>query len=97
MGSASVAHRVRYMLRASYPLSVNKDFGLTSFDEVMYNINSSQGGAWQGYDRNRLFFGPYWLCGSTRYELGYLGEHLKRFGNDERWAHVIAASVSFNL
>jgi hypothetical protein len=97
MGSASVVHRVRYMLRASYPLTRDKDLGLTVFDEVMYNINSSQGGAWQGYDRNRVFFGPYWLSGSIRYEVGYLGEHLKRFGDDERWAHVIAAALSFNL
>lgn len=97
MASASIAHRMRYMLRASYPLTRDKDLGLTGFGELMYNINSSQGGAWQGYDRNRVFFGPYWLSGSTRYEVGYLGEHLKRFGNDERWAHVIAAAVSFNL
>jgi hypothetical protein len=32
-----------------------------------------------------------------RYEVGYLGEHLKRFGSDERWANVFLFSATFNF
>jgi len=60
----------------------------------MVNFNSVQDGPWSGYDRDRFFFGPYWKIDNVRYEFGYLGEHLKRFGNDERWANVIALSIS---
>ena len=91
------SHRSRLLLKGSYPLTSEEDFGLTWSDEVMFTLNGVTGGPARGYDRNRLFIGPYWLRESTRYEIGYLGEHQKRFGNDERWAHVFAVSASYNF
>jgi hypothetical protein len=92
-----LSHRSRYQLRGSYGLTEKKDFGLTGFDELMVNLNGVQGGPWGGYDRNRIFFGPYWQVENIRYEVGYLGEHLKRFGSDERWAHALLFSVAVTL
>lgn len=97
MRTSGVSNRFRYLLRGSYALSDKKDFGLTGFDEIMINLNGVQGGAWDGYDRNRIFLGPYWIVGPGRYEVGYLGEHLKRFGNDERWAHAVLVSAFYNF
>lgn len=92
-----ISNRARYQLRGSYALTEKKDFGLTGFDELMYTLNALQNGPWGGYDRNRIFFGPYWLVDNARYEVGYLGEHLKRFGNDQRWTHALLISASFNF
>jgi hypothetical protein len=92
-----VSNRTRYMLKGSYALSEDGNFGLTGYDEFMVNLNGVQNGPWAGYDRNRIFFGPYWQKGPGRYEVGYLGEHLKRFGSDERWAHVIAINAAYNF
>jgi Protein of unknown function (DUF2490) len=92
-----VSNRTRYLLRGSYALTARKDFGLTGYDELMVNLNGVNNGPWAGYDRNRVFFGPYWQIDNARYEVGYLGEHLKRFGSDERWAHVLLVSASFNF
>lgn len=92
-----VSHRSRYQLRGSYALTEKKDFGLTAFDEVMVHLNAVQHGPWAGYDRNRIFFGPYWQVDNIRYEVGYLGEHLKRFGSDERWAHALLLSIAVTL
>jgi hypothetical protein len=89
-----VAHRSRYRLKSSYSLSEDEAVGLTGWNEIMVNFNSVQDGPWSGYDRDRFFIGPYWKRDNVRYEFGYLGEHLKRFGNDERWANVIALSIS---
>ena len=86
-----VSNRTRYMLRGSLPLNDENTFGITAFDEFMVNLNSIEGGPWSGYDRNRFFVGPYWQVGVARYEIGYLGEHAKRFGSDERWVSAIAA------
>lgn len=97
MRTNGTSNRSRLMLKGSYPLSTSGDFGLTWSDEVMYTLNATTGGPVSGYDRNRLFFGPYWRIERTRYEVGYLGEHQKRFGDDERWAHVLAVSVSCNF
>jgi hypothetical protein len=90
------ANRSRYLIRSSYALNERKSFGVTAFNEIMFHWESLDNGPWKGYDRSRLFLGPYWILGSCRYELGYLGEHLKRFGSDERWAHVLQLSASYH-
>lgn len=92
-----VLNRSRYLLRGSYGLTPSGDFGLTGFDELMVNLNGIDNGPSGGYDRNRIFFGPYWLVGTSRYEVGYLGEHLKQFGDDARWAHAVFAIISYNF
>ena len=97
MRTDGVSNRSRFMLKGSFPLHMDEDFGLTWSDEVMYTLNATTGGPVSGYDRNRIFFGPYWRIERTRYEVGYLGEHQKRFGDDERWAHILAVSVSYNF
>jgi hypothetical protein len=74
-------------------LSAEGDFGITAFDEFMVHLNSVQQGPTSGYDRNRVFIGPFWQVAQTRYECGYLGEHMKRFGDDERWVNAILLSV----
>jgi hypothetical protein len=92
-----VSNRSRYMLRGSLPLNTQKSFGLTAFDEIMVNLNGVEGGPWSGYDRNRVFVGPFWQVGDARYEIGYLGEHAKRFGDDERWVNAVAAITILNF
>lgn len=88
-----VAHRSRYQLRATVPFTSTGDFGLTAFDEIMVHLTSVHPGPTSGYDRNRVFVGPFWQSDGTRYEFGYLGEHAKRFGNDERWVNAVVLSV----
>ena len=92
-----VSNRSRYMLRGSLPLNEERTFGFTAFDELMVNLNTVEGGPWKGYDRNRIFVGPYWQVRDSRYEVGYLGEHAKRFGNDERWMSALAVVAIFNF
>ncbi len=92
-----VAHRARYMIKASLPLTERSDFGVTGSDEVMLNLNGVENGPWAGYDRNRIFVGPYWMDGETRYEVVYIGEHLKRFGSDERWVNALGLQVMLNF
>lgn len=97
MHTKGVSHRTRYLLKGSYPLLSDSSFGLTSFNEIMFNLNQVENGPWTGYDRNRFFVGPYWQRGHGRYEVGYLGEHAKRFGTDERWAHVLAVQIAYTF
>lgn len=97
MRTNGTSNRSRYMARASTPLSHSIKTGLTGFDEIMFNLNGVSNGPWAGYDRNRIFFGPFWQIGNARIEAGYLGEHIKRVGNDERWIHAIATFTSFDF
>lgn len=92
-----ISNRTRYLIRESYGLTEDKSFGVTAFQELMVNLNGVEGGPWDGYDRSRLFLGPYWSIDNARYEIGYLGEHAKRFGDDERWVNALAVSALFNF
>lgn len=92
-----VSNRTRYLLRGSLPLNDERDFGISAFDEIMVNLNGVKGGPVGGYDRNRFFVGPYWQVGAARYDVGYLGEHARRFGDEPRWVHALAVIATFNF
>jgi len=91
------AVRLRYMLRGSYQLFPESGAGVTSFDELFIACNSIENGPHAGYDRNRFFVGPFWKREVVRYEVGYLVEHVQRFGDDQRWVHAIWSAISFEL
>lgn len=97
VGSHPTSNRTRYQLRGSYGLSDDKSVGLTWFDEIMVNLNSANPQPYGGFDRNRIFLGPYLVVDGHRYEVGYLGEYQKRFGDEPRWANVIAFHAIFNF
>lgn len=94
--AGSVSNRARYLIRGSYPLSEDKNFGLTGYNEIFVNFNSVYNGPTGGYDQDRLFFGPYWKVDNARYEVGFLEQHTQRFGLESRWAQVIMFMASFD-
>jgi hypothetical protein len=88
-----VSHRSRYLLRGSYALDQESTYGLTAYNELFLNLNDSGRARARGYDRNRFFIGPYFKSGIVRYEAGYLGEHAKRFGPEQRMINAFLVSV----
>jgi hypothetical protein len=92
-----VVNRSRYLLRSTIPLTIDRRFGITAFDECMVNLNGVNGGPGRGYDRNRIFAGPYWEYGTAHFEVGYLGEHSKRFGDDARWVSALAVNTAVHF
>ena len=97
VGSHPTSNRTRYQIRGSYGLSNDGNFGVTGFNEIMVNLNSADPQPYGGFDRDRIFLGPYFVANSHRYEFGYLGEYLKRFGDEPRWANVIVFHAIFNF
>lgn len=92
----AVSNRGRYMIRGSYGLSDDKNFGLTAYNELYINYNGVYNGPTGGYDQDRLFFGPYWRVDNARYEVGFLEQHTQRFGLEPRWAQVLMFMASFD-
>lgn len=97
VGSHPTSNRTRYQIRGSYGFSDDNNLGLTWFDEIMVNLNSAEPLPYGGFDRNRIFVGPYLVANGHRYEFGYLGEYQKRFGPEPRWANVILFQAVFNF
>jgi hypothetical protein len=96
--AGKAANRSRYMLKGSLPLNADKDFGLTGYDELFVSLNSVDNGPRAGFDRNRVFVGPYMVMKPLRLELGYLGEYGKRFvGSEERMIHAVALYAFLNF
>jgi hypothetical protein len=95
--ASSTSHRTRYLLRGSYRMSESYNAGLTGYNELFITENSVQRGPRAGFDRNRFFFGPYIVAGAGRYEVGYLGEYGKRFGNDDRMINAIMVAANYNF
>jgi hypothetical protein len=89
--------RLRYFVRGSYGLNPENSVGLTGFNEFFVTLNSIEDGPQSGYDRNRVFMGPFWREGAVRYEVGYILEHVHRFGDDQRWVHALWSALSFDL
>ena len=96
-GVSAVSNRFSYQLRGSYKMSESQDFGLTAFQILFLNLNSVENGPRAGFDRARAFFGPYLTIKSARYEVGYLGEYGKRFGNEDRMINALMLSAIFNF
>lgn len=92
-----VSNRFRYLLKGSYGLTEDDNFGITGYDELFVTFNSVEGGPSAGYDRNRFFIGPYWVVENARYEVGYLGEHARSFGSGERYINALMIFANFNF
>ncbi len=96
-GAQGVSNRSRYLIRGSYALTENGTVGLTAYSETLINLNGVKGGPSGGFEQNRFFLGPFWESHGARYELGYLGEYDRRFGDDSRWVNAIAVLAAYSL
>jgi hypothetical protein len=96
-GVDAVINRSRYQVRSGIPFVKSDRFGLAISNEVMFNVGSTGGALPSGYDRNRFFLGPYLVQGKTRYEFGYLAEHAKRFGDEQRLVNAVLLSAVTDL
>jgi hypothetical protein len=95
--ASGVSNRTRYLLRGSYRLTEDCDAGLTGYNELFVTENSVERGPRAGFDRDRFFLGPYLVSGAGRYEIGYLGEYGKRFGNSDRMINAIMMAAYFSF
>lgn len=95
--AAETSHRARYLVRTSHPLSPDGSFGITGFNELFVTANGATRAPKGGFDRNRVFIGPYFASGPGRYEIGYVGEYARQFGNDSRLINGVLMNVTFTL
>lgn len=93
--TSGTSHRTRHLVRATLPPGRGQQIGMTAYHELFITWNSVNGGPQAGFDRSRVFVGPFLTRDHVRYEVGYVGEYGRRFGNEDRIIH--AALVSANM
>jgi hypothetical protein len=95
-----VAHRLRYRLKISEPLTVMSNkltLGWALANELMVNLNSIDSGPQTGFDRNRLSTGPYLQRGAWRGDISYMWEASESPGPKDRELHALVLSTSWNF
>jgi hypothetical protein len=95
--ASGTSNRTRYLVRGSYGLTEDGSYGLTGYNELFVTENGTTKGPVGGFDRDRFFFGPYVKSGPGRYEVGYLGEYARQFGNDSRMINAILVSANYSF
>lgn len=95
--TSGTSNRLRYLVRGSYALDETKTYGLTAYNELFITYNTTSNGPQSGFDRDRIFMGPYFVRGPGRYEVGYIGEFAKHFGNNERYVSAILVSANYTF
>ncbi len=76
-------NRLRYLLRTSVPLTASGKTYLALWDEVFFNFGRNVSG--NDFDQNRAFIGlGQKLGGTTRLEVGYMEQTLRRRGGQIR-------------
>lgn len=95
--TSGTAHRTRHLVRASTSPGTGRQIGLTGYHELFVSWNSVDGGPRAGFDRSRVFVGPYLIRDHVRYEAGYVGEYGRRFGNSDRIVHALLVSANLTF
>jgi len=92
-----VSLRFRELLRLTAPLSekANSPYWIL-WNEVHYNLNSTEPGPQQGFNQNRAFAGlGIQPVKSVKVELGYVNHYNHRPGNTDRINHVVQLSADY--
>jgi hypothetical protein len=92
--TSGTSHRTRHLIRASTSAGSGRQIGLTGYHELFITWNSVDGGPRSGFDRSRVFVGPYLTRDHVRYEAGYVGEYGRRFGDGDRIVHALLVSAN---
>ncbi len=95
--TSGMSHRTRYLVRASHAPRPGGRIGITGYQELFVTWNTVERGPRAGFDRSRVFVGPFLTSGPVRYEAGYLGEYGRRFGERDRIisALLLSANLTF--
>jgi hypothetical protein len=95
--SEGISNRTRYMIRLGHRLDPEDTIGLSLSSELFVTLNTVEHGPHAGYDRNRFIFGPYFNHAGIRYDVAYVGEHVKRFAGDDRYVQALMLMISWNV
>jgi hypothetical protein len=96
--AGGTSHRTRYLLRASAPWCPEGAHGLTGYNEAFVTWNGPENAPRKGFDRDRVFVGPYWtIAPGMRLEVGYLGEYARHFRDGQRLIQGVLTSLQMNF
>lgn len=95
--SDDTGHKVRQLIRLTYPSPISERLLLVAYDEYFINLNDTDYGARRGFDQNRAFVGVNWAFDARhRLEVGYLNQYVNGTKIDAE-NHVLSTTLSINF
>lgn len=95
--SDDTGHKVRQLIRLTYPSPFSERLLLVAYDEYFINLNDTDYGARRGFDQNRAFVGVNWAFDARyRLEVGYLNQYVngrKIYAEN----HVLSTTLMINF
>jgi hypothetical protein len=97
-GGADTGWRFRQLVKLTRPLGTDERLYLALWDEVFVNMNSTDWGARDGFDQNRVFAGlgihlvPGWVT-----EVGYMNQYIDRDRRADASNHVLSLTLFLNF
>jgi hypothetical protein len=86
--------RFREFVKATYPFASRPNLGLAGYEEVFFDLNSTDWGQDSGFSQNRLFAGLFWKSGPTiTFELGYLNQLIDNDDSADRMNHILSLNL----
>ncbi|RYG56009.1 DUF2490 domain-containing protein [bacterium] len=95
--AGGTSFRLRNMVRVAHPISADRKWTAVAYDELFWNLNSTDRGPKSGYDQNRIFLGVSKQTNSKlRVETGYLYAHFNRpRAASDRQVHAWVVQLAF--
>lgn len=95
--SHDTGHKLRQLLRLTYPSPLSERLLLVAYDEYFVNLNDTDYGAKRGFDQNRAFIGVNWAFDTQhKLEIGYLNQYVNGRRVDAE-NHVFSTTLMINF
>lgn len=97
-GGAETGWRFRQLIKLTRPMVTDERMYLALWNEVLVNLNSTDWGAGDGFDQNRVFAGlgiqlaPGWVT-----EVGYMNQYIARDRRADASNHVLSLTLFVNF
>jgi hypothetical protein len=91
-----IGWRFRQLLGLIWPIPGLERLALVGHEEILLNLNDTDGGAEAGFNQNRTFHGARWRFDSEArvvLEMGYLNFYLQRDPGDDRMDHLLSVTL----
>lgn len=94
-GADRASNRIRQQLRASWPMNNLNDLNYLVWNELFWNINTTEWAGESGFNQNRLFTGIMWKCtNQSRLEIGYLNQYVNgSYDKSDQANHTISSTL----
>ena len=97
---SDVGWRFRQFAKIDRPIGFESRLSAVVWDEVFFDLNSTDWGQHGGFSQNRVFAGLGWKFNTLNHpkvEIGYFNQFLLKRSSSDRFTHIVAVNWFWNF